>query len=78
MGTTTRNIDTFINEQVENGVYPSTQEAQKEIIAELVERDLDARIAEGRQAAKEGRTRVLSEESNAQFLKNIGKRLLAN
>ncbi len=78
MANTPNSIDTFIDEQVENGVYPSVQEAQKELIGQLVEKDLDQRIANGREAAKQGKTRILSDESNKAFLKTIEKRLLAN
>jgi Arc/MetJ-type ribon-helix-helix transcriptional regulator len=78
MAITTNKIDDFIQQQVVDGSCATATEAQQELICKLVERDLDQRIAKGREAAKEGRGRILNEESNREFLKKMEVKLLDN
>lgn len=71
-------IDTFINQQVADGTYTSIQEAQKELIIDLAERDLDQKIFCAREAAAKGKTRELTAESNQVFLKKMEEKLFAH
>ncbi len=78
MAISTSTIDDFLAKQVSQGTCASIQEAQQELIAKLIEKEIDQKIAQGRADVQVGKTRVLNEENNAQFLETLEKKLTAN
>lgn len=75
MAINTHTIDDFIKQQVTNGSCATTQEAQKELIGRLIEKEIDAGIAEGMEDMKAGRVTVANEENDKAFLQEIEEML---
>ncbi len=78
MSISTATIDNFLEKQVTQGACASTEEAQQELIAKLIEKEIDQKIALGRADVTAGKTRVLNDKNNAQFLKILEQKLNAN
>lgn len=74
MSTLTVEIDNFVKSQVKNGI--SSHKTRENIIARLVEQDIDEKIAEGRQAIKEGRYTVVNKQTTEEFIQRMAKKIL--
>lgn len=66
-------IDKIVKAQVMDGV--STHEVREDIIARLVEQDIDEKIAEGRKAIKEGRYTVVNKKTTEEFIQRMAKKM---
>jgi hypothetical protein len=69
----TNNLDDF---QVKAGHCKSIQEAEHTFINELIERDIDRGITQGREDFANGRYRVMNKENNAAFVSKLANKLL--
>ena len=76
MSIAANSLDQFIQQQVSSGACASTHEAEQELIANLIERDLDSKIAKGRADIQAGKSRELNIANNAAFLAALEKHLL--
>ena len=74
----TKNIDYFIEQQVDSKTCNSVKEAEEKIRARLFERQLDSKILRAREDIKAGRVRKANSENNARFLATLEKELLSN
>jgi len=71
-------IDSFLQKEVKEGVYPSTIEAEKDVIKTLIGRDIERGIARGREDIKQGRYKILDDNYISSFLKELTKEILPN
>ena len=74
MSTLTVEIDNFVKSQVKNGI--SSQKTRENIIARLVEQDIDEKIAEGREYIKAGRYTVVNKQTTEEFIQRMAKKIL--
>ncbi len=69
-------IENFIAEQVSNGSAASVQDAEQELVNTLLDREIDRKIAQGRDDIAAGRSRVVNEATNHTFLADLSEKLL--
>ena len=74
--TTTSVIDEFISKQMDSGVSQSKVEAEKKLMDELVERELDRKIAKGKEDIREGKFTVVNEQTTAEFVSQLSKKII--
>ena len=73
---TTNVIDELISKQVSSGLSSSKVEAEKQLMANLVEREIDRRIAKGRRDIKEGSFTLVNEQTTAEFISHLSKKII--
>jgi hypothetical protein len=69
-------IDEIVSQQVNLGVAKSRVEAEQELAASLVERELDRKIAKGKQDIKDGNFTPVNEQTTAEFVVQLSKKLI--
>ena len=74
--TTTHVIDELISKQVDSGLSSSKVEAEQKLTANLVERELDRRIAKGRRDIKEGHFTPVNEQTTDEFVSRLAKKII--
>ena len=74
--TTTNVIDELVSKQVNSGLSSSKAEAEQQLMANLVEREIDRRIAQGRQDIKEGKFTPVNEQTTAEFTCRLSKQII--
>ena len=74
--TTNSIIDELVAKQVSSGLSSSKIEAEQKLTANLVERELDRRIAKGRQDIKEGNFTSVNEQTTTEFVSRLSKKLI--
>lgn len=65
-------------EKVNSGSCPSNIEAEEEIAANLVERELDRKIAKGRQDIQEGNSTPVNEKTTTEIVNRLAKKIILN
>ncbi len=78
MSKTEKSIDALISEKVNSGSCPSNIEAEEEIAANLVERELDRKIAKGRQDIQEGNSTPVNEKTTTEIVNRLAKKIILN
>tara|TARA_B110000977_G_C10989997_1_gene459505 strand:+ start:479 stop:733 length:255 start_codon:yes stop_codon:yes gene_type:complete len=74
--TTANIIDEIVTQQVSHGLSSSRVEAEQKLSANLVERELDRKIAKGRQDIKDGNFTSVNEKTTAEFIERLSKKLI--
>ena len=64
-------LDTFLDKQVKAGVYPTKQEAESQLMVTLIQRDIDDKVKKGRADYKAWRYRIMTDQSNSEFVKRL-------
>jgi len=69
-------LDNFIADEVKSGKSRSVEQAERELINTLVERDIDRSINKGREDYANGDYVVLSENTKQQIIDRLAEKLL--
>ena len=67
-------LDTFINDQIKGGTAATEKEAEEQIIAAVMRRELDRKLARAQQQVANGEVEELNDEFMAQFFAEAKKR----
>ena len=78
MPRTIEHVDEFLSQQVENGNFGTVQEAEVAPQRELAKRQIDRAIEQGEDDISSGNYRVMSAESNQQFMQSLHSRIIGN
>lgn len=74
--TTANMIDQMVSQQVSYGLSSSRIEAEHKLAANLVERELDRKIAKGRQDIKDGNFTSVNKQTTTEFIAYLSKKLI--
>jgi hypothetical protein len=70
-----KKLDAFLDEEVREGHCESVKDAEKQVLAQLLERDIDRCIERGREDFANGHFTEANEKSNAAFVAELTKKL---
>lgn len=78
MNTITQPLNWFIKEQIKSGIVNSEIEAERIIITEIEEREIDRKIFKAQEQIKKGEYFKFDDELIDNFLKSNRKKYLSN
>lgn len=70
-------VDEFLSHQVESGNFGTVQEAEVALQRELAKRQIDRTIEQGEEDITSGNFRIMTAESNQQFMQSLRSNILS-